>query len=567
MLWVCQALPLLDKPKAAELLPPFALHFQYARVRMFGMLGVGTLTSAVLDGDARLLWGDLSLRADHIVCDREKGVIEGSGNVVLVRGDETVRGSAITIFLATGDFVVQKGTVISLPYRIYGERVEQVRGVLTATRGVLTPDPEGKGELRLFARKIEFVEGRYTELTDVRIYLYGKRILTLKHYRLDQQAIGKERAAVPRLPIEFKISRISGFAIGLDNTWTLIRNGTGTARVYLPTKNGPQYLLSADYNLLGGAGNAPPFLRRRGRDSLFNQALEGNDASSAATPAVSPLRHLLTMRPSPGPDPVLDFQPLLETSDTVGDPLNQSPRYAALSATLSGKEEIGVKRQGNLLLARRPEIRVISTLPLNATNPNNGEEFETNDALRHYLRSPRLALNTDLSSGTYHEDRLTVSGDQNVPDGVNERRTGGQVGVNLLPLLLGSHILFQGHVSYRQFQYSDSSTYRVPEVGAAASYILDRRTWFGAALYRREPSGDTPFFFDQIDTRSEAQAIAQGRVTSRVTVAALARYDLDQSRLFDYGVMVGVRGTSLEPRVGYRKLGSQFTFGFSLVGL
>ncbi|MBC8141532.1 MAG: hypothetical protein H7Y38_08840, partial [Armatimonadetes bacterium] len=96
---------------------------------------------------------------------------------------------------------------------------------------------------------------------------------------------------------------------------------------------------------------------------------------------------------------------------------------------------------------------------------------------------------------------------------------------------------------------------------------FDRNTQIGGALYRREPTGQTPFFFDQIDTRSEAQGLVQGRVASRVTAAFLVRYDIEQSRLFDYGVTVDYRGTSLAPRIGYRKLGGQFSVGFNLVGL
>ena len=61
--------------------------------------------------------------------------------------------------------------------------------------------------------------------------------------------------------------------------------------------------------------------------------------------------------------------------------------------------------------------------------------------------------------------------------------------------------------------------------------------------------------------------MVQGQIASRLTAGLLVRYDLEQARLFDYGVTVGYRGTSLEPRIGYRKLGGQFSVGFSLVGL
>jgi hypothetical protein len=147
---------------------------------------------------------------------------------------------------------------------------------------------------------------------------------------------------------------------------------------------------------------------------------------------------------------------------------------------------------------------------------------------------------------------------------VDASRIGGEIGVDVLPLLIGNNILLRSRLSYLQYRYSGGGdTYRVPEIGVAASYIFDQRTQIGAALYRREPQGRTPFFFDQIDTRSEAQGLVQGRITNRVTAALLLRYDLEQARLFDYGVTVGIRGRSLEPRFGYRKLGGQFLTQFS----
>ncbi|MBC7805340.1 MAG: hypothetical protein H7145_04245, partial [Akkermansiaceae bacterium] len=424
-----------------------------------------------------------------------------------------------------------------------------------------------RGELRLLAREVRFVEGSYTELLDVRFYVYGQRVLTLPRYRILQR-YGPRQSDVPQIPLQIKVTRISGFAFGLGNTWTLARNATADAQVFFPTKNGPQYLLSANYDLLGTANTPPPFLRRRGRDSIFNAAAQKQIGKEATEAGPSPLRRFLTVQPSPGKDPVLDFEPLLGTPESVSRPLEGSPRFASLSATFSGKEEVGLKRQGNLLLARRPEARFVATLPLNRIDPNDGAVFETNEAARDYLRAPRLALLADVSVGNYRENRLTIADDSDdTPTTINANRTGGEVGVNVLPFLLGNNLLLRSHLSYRQFSYGGGDTYRVPEIGVAASYIFDRRTQIGGAVYRREPTGKTPFFFDQIDTRSEAQGLVQGRVSSRITAALLLRYDLEQARLFDYGVTVGIRGRSLEPRLGYRKLGGQFSLSFGLVGL
>ena len=558
-----------DRGGTGEPLPPFVLKFRAADFALpAGDGGIGAPSTVTFSGNVLLVWGDVTLRAKRLVYDAVLGRFDGSGDILLTRGTETVRGDTITFFAQTGAFTATNSVVVSPPYSIAGKRVDRFGGQLRAYNATLAPDPDAKGELRLLAKEVTFVEGTYTELRDVRVYVYGQRVLTLPRYRILTR-YGPRKSDIPAIPLRFKYTQISGLALGLGNTWTITRAATADAAVYFPTKNGPQYALSATYNLTGSATAAPPFLARRRRDSLFNDANEKKKKGDANPAAPSALRRFLTITPSPGKDPVLDFEPILGTPESVGEPLEESPRFATLTATYSGKEEIGLKRQGNLLLNRRPEARFEATLPLNRKNPNGGVPFETNAALRDYLRVPRLALVADVSAGQYTEQRVSnaTAGVQGGTGSVSSRRAGGEIGVTVLPLLVGNNILVRSQVSYQLLDYGNGVTYRVPEIGVAASYIFDNKTQIGGAVYRREPTGRTPFFFDQIDTRSEAQGLVQGRVTNRLTAAALVRYDIEQSRLFDYGVTLSYRGTSLEPRFGYRKLGGQFSVGFSLVGL
>lgn len=552
-----------------EPLPPFNVRYSRVETTLPATdTGIGAPRLVVFSGDVRLEWGDVTLRAKRLVYDAAKAQFDGTGDIVLTRGIETVRGDSITFFTDTGAFAVQNGVVVSPPYSIAGMRVERDDTGLRVAEATLAPDVGAKGELRLLAREVNYVEGTYTELKDVRVYLYGQRVLTLPRYRILRR-YGPRKSDIPAIPLRFKFTRISGLALGLGNTWTLTRNANADAAVFLPTKNGLQYALSATYSFVGTETDAPPFLNRVKRDSMFNAAGAKKKKNAPVDPAEpSALRRFLTVVPSPGVDPLLDFQPILGTPESVGEPLQQSPRFASLTGTYSGREEVGLKRQGNLLLDRRGEARFLATLPLNHASPNGGKPFETNAALREYLRSPRLALIADLSTGNYTEQRVTnATGTQGSISETSAGRTGGEVGIMVLPLLLGKNVLLRGQTSYRLFDYGNGLTYRVPEVGVAASYIFDRHTQIGGALYRREPTGRTPFFFDQIDTRSEAQGLVQGRITNRVTAAFLVRYDIEQSRLFDYGVTVDYRGTSLAPRLGYRKLGGQFSVGFNLVGL
>jgi hypothetical protein len=205
-----------------------------------GTGGIGAPKRTEFSGDVRLVWGDVSLRADRIVYDEGLGNIVANGNIVLVRGIETIRGSSITIFFNTGTFVVQNGVVVSPPYSIAGERIEQVGGVLRASRAVVAPDVDARGEVIFRAREVRFIEGGYTELSDVRIYLYGQRVLTLPRYRILSDMVRDSRCSAP--PATDQSNPHQRFRARprqhVDSGTEGYRRRAGV----LPSQNGPQYL-------------------------------------------------------------------------------------------------------------------------------------------------------------------------------------------------------------------------------------------------------------------------------------------------------------------------------------
>jgi hypothetical protein len=89
----------------------------------------------------------------------------------------------------------------------------------------------------------------------------------------------------------------------------------------------------------------------------------------------------------------------------------------------------------------------------------------------------------------------------------------------------------------------------------------------GANYIRRFTGGSTPFAFDTVDTQNEARLRAQGSLGGRYTVAALARYDMDQRQFFDYEIAVALRLRCVEPRFTYRRLGQQIGFTITLPAL
>jgi hypothetical protein len=137
-----------------------------------------------------------------------------------------------------------------------------------------------------------------------------------------------------------------------------------------------------------------------------------------------------------------------------------------------------------------------------------------------------------------------------------------------MPLLIGDRLLVRPQLLLTYQTYERGPSYRIAEMNFAGVYVLGTRTAIGASYIRRYTSGATPFLFDVVDTRNEAQARGQfSWANGKYTVATLLRYDLDTSQIFDFELAFAWRLRSIEPRLTYRRLGQRIGLTIALPGL
>ncbi len=522
-------------------LPPLTINYSRDGSKVETILGKNGNAVIRASGGVIVTCGDLRIDADQVEYNEATSRIVATGNAVVTRGDESVRGQAFTINLADGLFFTENATAASPPFYVRGQRIERTPTGLSADNASVSTAPRGTGEFQIRARRVTVVEGDSITLQRPSFYLFGTRLLTLKSYKFStrRRAPGQNSSEVT-LPVTFRSSQISGFVFGFNSPFTITRNTQLNVGVAFPSKQPLQYNLSLGQDLSG----------------VFATRKKADPNAPAPPPGPSPLRQLLTARrPPPPPDPVLDFVAILSAPDTLSSPTATVPRFLRAEVRAVGNQEIGDKRQGLLLLTRQPEARVTGVYPFGGSVPR------TNDLARPYLRRLRPVIGLDITTGRYQETRLDESRLK-----TSRGRTILTADISTLPLLLGSRFLVRGGATLTTQNYTTGERYYTTEYSLTGAVVFGTRTALGASVIKRVVGGKTPFFFDQVDTSNEAQLGGQIGL-GRVTLAAQGRYDTSQSKFFDYEVAIAYRGQALEPRFGYRKLNQQFGFGVNLTAL
>jgi hypothetical protein len=385
--------------------------------------------------------------------------------------------------------------------------------------------------------------------------LFGARLLTLRHVRipvgLNRREDEEERSRVS-LPLTFRVSAVTGPVVGVQLPILIDNRTTGDYGIDFPQRTSTQYFARVRRDLIVRDAIG----RERSESSLF--ALPGGMGNQSYE-GLSPIRQLAIARPlPPTPDPILDYESILMSPDPAQRPVRSLNRFLFAEVETSSNRDIGNKRQGPLLLSRLPEVRISGSFPLIGTVPHGA----SNAVLRRFLQRPHLQITANGSVGQYREQRL-----QNDKQTVSSRRTNTSLGIEMLPLLIGNHILLRPQVTAHSFRYDfqGSPTYRFTESSVTLDYIFYARTMIGGSYIRRDQSGATPFTFDQVDTQDEGQLRGQVALPGgKYTIASQIRYDIRQSRLFDTEIALAWRGKTIEPRISYRTQNSQFGFGVTL---
>jgi hypothetical protein len=510
----------------------------------------GSPWSAVLE-QIQLLCGDLTLTADRAQSDASLRTFQADGAVVLKRGDETLRANGLRLVIDEGRFDATDAQLDTPPFFLRGARIAQTGRIVTAEKARVSLRGDGGGEVAFFADRVQIADANRLTLRNARLWLYGQRLFTIKHLsipvQLDSRFGGGSGNSQP--PLTFRVSQVSGTVFGLGGTFSPFPSLQTTVGVEQSTRQGVQYRVTARRALL-----PPPRVPDRGR--MLSGVPGGADESLEG---VSALRQLVTARPAPPPlDRILDFVDILSTPNPLSRPTRTPLRSLIAEFTLAGNREFTERRLSPLLLSRQPELLVRSIQPLSARLPAND-----NAAARRALRRPRPVLQTEFGFGTYTEKRIALQDTT-----VSGRRTTFGVGLQSLPVLVGERLLVSGAAQFLSHRYGAGGAYDVTELTLASDYVFSTRMALGAGLIRRATRGATPFLFDRVDTQNEAIVRGERMLPGgRWQVGALARYDTNQNKLFDFEIGVARRGSVVETRFSYRKLGGQLGFALVLPGI
>lgn len=541
--------PVLPPPVTGEPLPPFKLN---------GTISIetgknGEVKTVFTDRPVFTI-GDIRLEADRMEVSYSPLQVEASGNVLLKRGDEELRGTSFLLQGDKGIFDAQGATAISPPFYIRAETITRIgtkgSNEFRARNARVTPSTSGRGEFGIKAEEVRFINEKRVVLRNATLYLWNNRLLTIRRLSFSANSGGnRDRPTGEVPPVSFRSSRISGLALGAGINFVPGPNITGSFQVEATTKQGFQYNGHLRAELFS---YFPQFEPRR------ITAIPGGVDPKLVN--ASPLRQLLAARALPPKyNSLLDFETILLTQTPVSRPVRAAGRDVHLEFNVSGRREIGTRRQGPLLLSKFPETALIARFPLRS------EALRTNDnaAGLSFLRRLRPYILSDLTLGKYEEERL---GEDSIR--IKSTRLGASLGIGTMPMLVGDSLLLYGQLIHRVARYQDDRTYGFTETTVAGSYVLGERTAVGLSYTERTQSGSTPFFWDQIDTRSEAQPFVQFRFPKgKYTLALLGRYDMRQQRLFDSEIALAIRGKNLEPRISYRSLNSQLNFGVAVLGI
>jgi hypothetical protein len=536
-------------PPDAKFLPPF---------RLTGTLSGetrpdGTEILTAEDGAAFTI-GDLRIDADRITAERIGTTIrrvEASGNVRVQRGDETLRGDLFVFEGTEGTFRTGKAVIVSPPFDIDVTGIEA-----TVANGFQLSQPRigvGRGgEFGLFAESASVTTGESSttlRLRNATFSLLGVRVLTLRRVSLPLKSRETSRDASGLGSIfSLQSSRISGPGISLGVPYTVSPDTTGALRVSLTKRGGIQPIATL----------RKEFLTAFARSQRPIYSLPGQIAS--AVQDASKIRQLITARDLPPPyDPVLDFTDILPESNPIRRPASALSREGFFQATIAYNREGEGRRGGMVLLTRLPEVMASVRLPLSGVIT-----AADNATARRYLKSPHLTLDSEGSLGYFQERQY----DQPGRPSVSATRAAITAGVGIAPILIGDSTLATLQMQGRWYGYGGKGDYRVGEFTIAVQHVLGERSAISAAYFLRDQAGKSPFLTDQIDARYEGQVRAQYAFSkNRLVLAALARYDGEQRRIFDYQFALAYRRGSLEPRLAYRTLNRQFVFALTFPGL
>ncbi|MGC4048015.1 MAG: hypothetical protein QM758_29825 [Armatimonas sp.] len=476
-----------------------------------------------------LTWGDVVITADDgelLIQDGTVARLSVTGNINLTRGPDHMTATRLAI---TNETMVAEGVVlIGPPLRFESNRltgkIGQTLTLDAPTVGSLT------GELKIQAKSLQLEKNGQMSLTEAQIKLWGARLIRVKPASLklggDQSTQGG-----PSLPLTYRSSAISGQVLGLRIPFKVYGfNALGD--IDQTSRRGVQYGLALQKNL---ALRSTPGDWRRVPLGVDPKLPMPNAWSVARPEKVDTL--LLA-------DDILS-QPSQVRTRTWTDAVR-----ADIGIQWQHHREFATRRQGPLLLSKKPEVIYSATYPLSPARV---------PLTRNGMTTVRWTAFLEAATGRYEEVRLGATNQT-----ISANRTGYSAGVASSPLLVGKDLLAGVQLRQTHLRYSGDKHFNINEIGTGLEWKPAPYAGLGVAVIRRNLRGETPFFFDQVDAADEGQLRIRFPITRKLAGGILARRDLKQGHTFDTEYTIAVRSAGIEPRLTYRTLNRQLGLRFAL---
>lgn len=466
----------------------------------------------------RLTWGALRIEADRARLQRPASgglILNGSGNVSMQRGNETLRGRRLTFDSAEAVFVVEDGLVAVAPFQLRTRALRRDPEGVRFDGFIMEPVGADTNELRIRAREARYDadSDRFT-LSEARFDIFGARIATFPKISFNIGAGGNRSDSRLEFPLIWRQSATSGLATGFKTPLPLGKTTVGRAVWETTTQRGTQWRVDIDRVVFAGPSN-----RRR----LFSDAPE--------QPGVSAMAGLAAL-------PAVPSAPLVYEDFLTLPALIVAPRdrwSVSVGSTWQARREF-VRRDAVVLISRSPQARLNAHFPV-------GAGFAEAEIARGKVRE-------DTPSGTVSDaDRSAWMFRAAAP-----------------PVAIGSSGRLQIQGAVTENRYDRASAYRVTEGRLALDTTLGDRNGVAAGIIARRSYGSTPFLFDLVEAGTEGQLRGQW-VIRRIMTAFAWRWDLGQGKVFDREIGIGWRGNLLEPRLTWRTQGRTISFSIALPSL
>jgi len=193
--------------------------------------------SFIATGHVEVQWHGMVLNADEATFNRKTGMLVATGNIVMIKGNDILKGTTFSMNLETGrielehgDLSVRQGNVSFTGEKIVRE--DDINVVLT--KGELTtcdlPDPAWKfGAERLRVNLLGYAIGR-----NIVFYIKGMPVLYLPWIAFP---VVKERRSGFLFP-RFGLSNTRGFEVDIPVYWVIAPNQDALVDINLLTKRG-----------------------------------------------------------------------------------------------------------------------------------------------------------------------------------------------------------------------------------------------------------------------------------------------------------------------------------------